>query len=294
MCEPTNEFSTPAHDCAEAHHVLALAAHHEGEVFASGSAVLVAPHLALTARHVTEDFTQHFEGQAVCADGRATFAILARGYFGGAWRMFDVLRTFNTAGTDVTALYLTPACGEPADFVWPRVELDLLPPRTGRRVSTWGHINPHASFSGPSQEAIHWYATLARSSGTVGEIFPRERDSALVNYPAFHFDARVDGSMSGGPVFDEHGRLVGINTRSLPATATDPVHTSTAALMWPVPALPFATDGETYPPNADVQFIEDLHRLGFLSMLNHEAVRVDRATSPSELHVSVTITGDRH
>jgi hypothetical protein len=288
VCNEANSFETPQHNCAEAHHVLALLALREDEVFASGSAVLVAPHLALTARHVLDDFSVRYQGYAEEADGRTSYSIVGRGFYAGQWRMFHVRQTFNCAGTDISALYVSPY-DEPADFRWPAVTLDLLPPRRLSRVWSWGHISPQALLAGTTGDEIHWYASLARSSGRVQEIYPRLRDATVVNYPAFQFDGRVDASMSGGPVFDEHGHLVGINTRSMPATSGCPIHTSTAALLWPVPALPFANMGETFPEGTSIQFVEDVHRLGFLTILNHDAVHVDRLTSPGELHVSVAI-----
>src|SRR5258708_2004737 len=294
MCVNVVSFATPPHDCAEAHQVLALVALHGNEVFASGSAVLVAPHLAFTARHVLDDFAERYQGIAAQTDGSANYAIIARGFYGERWRMFHILQTFNTAGTDISALNVTLAYDETADFPWPRVNLDLLPPRRRSCVVSWGYVSPQAFLAGTTQNELHWYATLVRSFGSVQEIFPQIRDRAVVDYPAFHFDARVDASMSGGPVFDEHGSLVGINTRSLPATGDDQMHTSTAALLWPVPALPFVTRGESYPTGVSVEFIEDLHQLGFVPILNHASVRVDRTVSPGELHVSVSIPEDRH
>ena len=191
-------------------------------------------------------------------------------------------------------MYLDLADGQPTAFPWPRITLDLLPPRRGSRVWSWGHISPRALLAGPTLEEVHWYATLARSSGLVQEIFPSMRDRGLVNFPAFQFDARVDGSMSGGPVFDEEGHLVGINSSSLPPTGdNDRLHTSTAALLWPVPALAFTPHAQTPLGGSEIRFVEDLHLLGFLPMINHSAVHVDREVSTGELHVRVSIPEDR-
>ena len=134
MCAHRNDIEVRPHDCAEAHHVLALVAMNDDDIFASGSAVLVAPHLALTARHVTDDFHLRYQGIPTQTNGSTNFSILARCDFGGAWRMLRVVQTFNTAGTDVTALYVTPMDGEESDFPWPRITLDLLPPPRQSRV----------------------------------------------------------------------------------------------------------------------------------------------------------------
>jgi hypothetical protein len=101
MCSPVNTFEIPPFDCREAHHVLALVAIRGDDVFASGSAVLIGPHVALTARHVTDDFSCHFYGSAPNTNARADYQIMARGVYAGAWRMFNVHQTFNAAGTDI-------------------------------------------------------------------------------------------------------------------------------------------------------------------------------------------------
>ncbi|HRE82824.1 MAG TPA: hypothetical protein PLN52_17395 [Opitutaceae bacterium] len=152
--------------------VLALFALHGNDVFASGSAVLVAPHLALTARHVTDDFAERYLGFASQADGSVSYAILARCFSQGAWRMFHVLQTFNTAATDITALYISPAPNEPDDFVWPSTTLDLLPPIRGSGLVSWGHITPHANFADIENGVIHWRADFVSSTGLVQDIFP--------------------------------------------------------------------------------------------------------------------------
>src|SRR5690606_3823432 len=149
-------------------------------------------------------------------------------------------RTFNTAGTDITALYLSLAGGESPDFEWPRITLDLLPPRRARQVWSWGHIAPRAFFTDYQAGRMSWHGQLCKSVGVVQEIFPSMRDRGFIHYPAFQFDARVDHSMSGGPIFDENGNLVGINSTSLNPSDVHPEHVSTGSLLWPVPALPFS------------------------------------------------------
>lgn len=275
-------------DSPEGHYVLALLAVEGNTVRASGSAVLVAPYIALTARHVTDDYFKHFHSaEAPQSDYNANYTIFARGRSGGTWRMFFVRRIFNTHGTDIVALYVEPADG--ADPVsWPRIRLDVRPPQVGSSVYSWGHIGPAATIEGTISPVLGWGANLCRSSGVVRDVYPLERDRSLVNFPSFHFDARVDPSMSGGPVFDSSGNLIGINSTSMAATAEHPIHSSMAALLWPVLALPVS--GEHL--HTSDRFLDDLCARNDLDVANHELVFVDRSVAASELVVSLRLPVD--
>ena len=294
MSESRNTFEVMPISDAGAHHVLALLAYKDEDVFASGSAVLVAPHLAFTARHVIDDFTCRYE-QLAGAEPPAKFSyeIVARGYHNGRWWMFDVRQVHGTPGTDIVALDLSLAAGQEADFQWPRITLDYFPPRRWRKVWSWGHITPLAQFTDFDRGALEWHACFCRSCGTVREIFPRRRDRCMVDFPAFQFDGRVDPSMSGGPVFNELGHLVGINSSSMAATSEHPDHVSTTALLWPVPALPFTNRGDTFDDCETISFVQDLHAFGYLEATNHVFIEVDRNAAPGDLVVSIRLPRDR-
>jgi hypothetical protein len=289
-----NTFGQQPIECPEAHYVLALTAMQDDEVYASGSAVLVAPHLALTARHVTDDFTRLYHAPSDTTPSKADYHILARCFFRNRWWIFHVRHIHATFGTDIVARYVSLAPDQPQDFEWPRIMLDMFPPKRWRRVWSWGHIAPGARFADYERGEIHWYAALHRSSGIIRDIFPRQRDRGFVNFPAFQFDARVDPSMSGGPIFNDLGHLIGINSTSLAATAEHPEHVSTGALIWPVPALPFAKNDETFTDAEEIRFVEDLRALGYLDVTNHVFVEVDRTVAEGQLVVSLRLPGDRH
>jgi hypothetical protein len=293
MAATGNTFETDPPDCPEADCTLALAALHGDTVFASGSAVLAGPHVALTARHVTDDFTRKFQGSGDLRPDTTDFQILARARIRGQWWMFHVRRIHLVEDSDVTALYLSLAPDQPAGFEWPRVTLDLFPPRRRRRVWSWGHVSSKAFFADVKAGAIHWYAAPRRSSGLVQDIFPLRRDSSVVNFPAFQFDARVDGSMSGGPIFNELGHVVGLNSTSMAATAEHPVHASTGALLWPALGLPFTHLGETFGAQDNITCLEDLQRLGYLDTAHHCFVDVGRSGPANSFAVDIRLPRGR-
>lgn len=290
---PRNTFEPAPFDSSQSDCTLALAAVRDDKVFASGSGVLVGPHLALTARHVTDDFTRRYQDSGDLRPAKADFNLLARANIRGRWRMFHARQIQLSESTDIVALYLSLAPGQPAGFVWPRVTLDLFPPRRRQQVWAYGHVRSGAFFADYHAGKIDWYAALHRSSGTVRDIFPLQRDRSMVNFPAFQFDARVDGSMSGGPIFNELGHVVGINSTSLPGTPDHPEHVSNGALLWPILGLPFLKMDETFSASDDISCLEDLQRLGYLDTMHHVAVDVDRSGEPGRFAVDVRLPVDR-
>ena len=51
---------------------------------------------------------------------------------------------------------------------------------------------------------------MATSVGEVTNVYPMGRDSSMMPGPCFATNARYEGSMSGGPAFNDDGHLVGI------------------------------------------------------------------------------------
>lgn len=50
-----------------------------------------------------------------------------------------------------------------------------------------------------------------RESGRVGEVFPEGRDKVMLPFPCFQSEMPLYGANSGGPVFDDKGRVCGVN-----------------------------------------------------------------------------------
>jgi hypothetical protein len=76
------------------------------------------------------------------------------------------------------------------------------------------------------------------------EVFPLRRDDSLLHFPSFSIDARFDGGMSGGPIFNEKGQLCGLVCACLDP-APGQRHISYGASLWPAMYLnvDFTTPG---------------------------------------------------
>ena len=72
------------------------------------------------------------------------------------------------------------------------------------------------------------------ATGLVQEIHHDRRDAVRLPFPCFRTNARFDGGMSGGPVFNEDGLVCGVVCSSFPALSADEPHVSYASTIWPM------------------------------------------------------------
>ena len=114
--------------------------------------------------------------------------------------------------------------------------LTLDEPPPGSRVHTHSFLSPEQDFSdewNPGMPTFEFQGEgvipecklrfnlsyMARVGfGTVTERFPDGRDAVMLPFPCFQSDMPIYGANSGGPVFDEKGRVCGINCTSYEGT----------------------------------------------------------------------------
>jgi hypothetical protein len=110
--------------------------------------------------------------------------------------------------------------------------LTLDEPPLGTRVHTHSFLLPEQDFSREANRGISTFTFLGEGSdperdlrfplsfmarvgfGTVAARFPERRDAVMLPFPCFQSDIPLYGANSGGPVFDEKGRVCGINCTS--------------------------------------------------------------------------------
>lgn len=100
----------------------------------------------------------------------------------------------------------------------PSLTLDARMPAEGENLVALGY--PHMRLEGrvPARAAVsvEYERQLAVSSGIVRERHPESRDGAMITFPAVRVDSRFESGMSGGPVIDGAGRVIGLVSSSLP------------------------------------------------------------------------------
>lgn len=243
-----------------------------------GTAVLVSPNLAITAKHVVEDYLARFQrGPADLADFRCRAIQQQRDGVTGISRRVD---KYTLAGnTDLALLLLS---GEPSQD-WLPPTLDALPPEVGTSVAAFGY---HSCIADVEDGQVTISRQMSTAVGVVREVHHQFRDGFSIRWPCFRVNARFDGGMSGGPVFDQStGRICGIISSNMPPSLPDEEHASYVTSLWPILGIPVDYEwpgrkSATYP-------LLDLVEAGELAVANHESVRVERAPSGSPLATSV-------
>ncbi|GAB6082426.1 hypothetical protein JCM30471_13400 [Desulfuromonas carbonis] len=127
---------------------LGIVAHKDGKYYADGSAIIIAPYIAITAQHVINGFFRDFEGNDIDAPPNSKlagtfhlqlFQILDSGKSGLIW---NVTQLWSCSYTDIAIMRLTPTTREAAEYKWRLPRIDLIPPKLGERISCFGYRHP--------------------------------------------------------------------------------------------------------------------------------------------------------
>lgn len=261
---PVNEFA------------LGLCALKDDIYYGSGTAVVIGRYLAITAKHVIEDFVSHFDSVKLPEEGTVdhdasfnlqAFRILENGSSG---KLYDITKIWYCKFSDLALVRLSPRTGD--DSVWRLPKLDLRVPAVGSRLSSFGHRNPSIERSGGN---ISWTVDSKTSVGEVREIHDERRDSSRMQFPCFQTNARFDGSMSGGPVFTDEGNLCGLICSNMPPFSEDEEHISYVVSLWPLMGLELDMPRAGHP--ADSKYtVYELARDGFINTVGWEDIEVHR------------------
>jgi hypothetical protein len=273
-------FKAAAFDGVITDQSLALVAHKEGEWTPSGTGIIIAPRLLLTAKHVIEHFfRQHGDDNRIKFGDRSgsyelhAFQVQA-GLVAALWH---VTRLWFSTHTDLALLQLTPNSESAAAYQWRKAVVRLLPPAVGERIVGFGYAGGKVTQSTEvGRPSFLWEASPKTTVGEVTAIYPYKRDHGMLNFPCFQTNARFEGGMSGGPVFNDSGELCGLICAGL-RDEHDGKCVSWVATLWPFLASdvsPDMPDGQPGPSRA----ILELVREGVIEARGLELLRiVDRA-----------------
>lgn len=259
----------------------------ESDIAVFGTAVLIAPHLVLAAEHVVSEIFQQFVGRPPAeARGELPFGVqLIQTWRGpGTTIRWDVNRYWMAAPLDVAVLGIAAAHELPPDFAWSPPRLDVVPPRIGSEIKAFGYpASTTAIAAGGAKVRLRPHG----ATGEVVDVHLDFRDKFRMKFPCFRTNARFDGAMSGGPVFDSRGRLVGLISSNLPPFEEGEDHVSYVSLLWPVmgiyidsDVLPDARKRRRYP-------LIELSYSGRMRVFNADCVTVpDSEGGPVRFRVS--------
>ena len=243
------------------------------QAYQSGSCCRIAKNLYVTAAHVVKDWSDKFGKNSEQQDFEI-WAIHVRE--GPEYSIWMVDRLWMNPISDLALLHTRPyndIAGVETSIAC--VQLSLIPPKIGERIVGFGHYSPEQNISvgDDGTRHIEINAFGAATVGEVKEVHHEKRDSVRLPFPCFQVNARFDGGMSGGPVFNDQGHLCGVICSNLPPPNNDGEHVSYVTILWPLMAtqIDIAIDGtevgKRYP-------LIELARKGVITAFGHENVRI--------------------
>jgi hypothetical protein len=201
-----------------------------------GSAVMVAPGIAFMATHVLETY--------IPGVMPSTAHMLCIGYTPSGPRIWRVRYYHKVEKSDVTILSLEYASPFPADGSFAQAMLTTRLPGRGEQVMIVGlrasdqHVLTDESMSVPIKgEHIEYGANVLVAVGEVSEHYLTGRGS-MGPGPAIEVACSTPGGLSGGPAFDQNGRLIGILSSSY--DEADGRGPSYVSLLWTALAIEIA------------------------------------------------------
>lgn len=189
-----------------------------------GSAVMVAPGIALSAKHVVEPHLSRL------VDGGKHALCLGLAKAGmNVWGV----RTMSMLNyCDIAILGLELRSELPGDRTFRQASISTRLPKIGERVQIVGFRAAAATREdGADGPGYGIDAKLFVSAGVVTNRYPERRDSVMLPWPVLEVDCPSWGGMSGGPVFDEHGHLIGLLCSSFSEESGN--GPSYVSLLWP-------------------------------------------------------------
>ena len=210
---------------------------------------MIAPGVVLTASHTLEDHreavsarTQQIECLAIRRDGRAELWTAER------WRWPEV-------NSDISVLNVRLRTEVPYDWSCACLPITTRAPRDGETLSVvgfqFGAPNRNGRIGTIGDIPIIGQGAMYVSTGAVRKLWYPQRDPVRVSFPAIEIACGTLGGMSGGPVLDGMGHVVG-----LLSTGEDTTDGSRSYAAWVLQAFMFKLDlvwpPGLYPPEPNL------------------------------------------
>jgi hypothetical protein len=211
---PAGTRQLPLATCGGA--LLAVQSLSNGRSHVWGTAFLIAPGLAVTAAHVVRAYEDcgHFRGDAG--------ALMALGLAEPISQIWYVDHIYIGDTGDLAILRLTYGAKLPPRLTLTPLEMSAVMPSVGDVVTTMGFASAEEStaFDVEAGEIEGGGTSLLVSVGRVIDVYRFGRDRVMAPRACFAAEVESVGAMSGGPVLNADGRVIGFITSSIEPTST--------------------------------------------------------------------------
>ena len=247
------------------------------DICVSGSCARIAKNLYLTSRHVIEDFQKKF------AKGKHEIPCefwLIHVYPGPEYSIWLADYVWTSPITDLAIIHTKPYNDTASSELKVQcVSLNLTPPALGERVVGFGHHNTEGKikFGTDGTRHIGINTDSSVSVGEVSKIHHKKRDSVRLPFPCYQVNARFEGGMSGGPIFNDFGQVCGVvcSIFDLQPSEIEPEHISYVATLWPAMGIMMSIgiNGENVSPYPLLK----LAQKGIISAVDWEKVNLNES-----------------
>lgn len=192
--------------------LLALSVRDDDGHHTTGSAVMVGPGLAICAAHVLTD--QGYLEKSVA--GHATFVASAPTPDG--LLLWTILRVATVPDSDLAVLSMQLTSDYPKNRRFNHASVTTRMPAIGDVLTVTGLSAVRRTEVRTDSMCID--VTPGYAQGRVIDRYPGGRDRAMLPGPCLAVECDARGGMSGGPVFDSRGFLVGVVSSSYEGNMT--------------------------------------------------------------------------
>lgn len=271
---------------------LPLLARKDGGFFPSGTAIIIAERLAITAKHVIEDFMCRLGTKEIASNHfKHEFYLQASQLIenGESAVLWNVCKIWRSAHTDIAFLLLEPTVAESLEFEWKKVSMDLRPLEVGTKINAFGYPTPTISFErSEDTRLIYWRQSPSTSSGIVTQVYHERRDTCFLKFPCYETNAAFKPSMSGGPVFTKDGFLCGLVCSGIDFGEEDADPVSYIVALWPSMATPIKINRKGHPKEITYPVLE-LAKDNFIYAEGWENIEIGNNPNTGRVRVSYKI-----
>lgn len=217
-----------------------------------GTATVLSGNLLVTAKHVLQDMYDAMP-ESPHHEDEQNHLIAIQILPGPEYVLWDIVEAIACPIEDILLLRTAknPATSNPdLPLRWRQPIVNPFSPVVGSRVAAFGYRLGEATTSRNAEGGHHVDLNdePIMSVGIVQEIHEWKRDNYLLPFPCYQVNARFDGGMSGGPVFEESGALCGIVCNGMAGAHDEGNPISYVSMLWPLFRLIINWDrGDNYP-----------------------------------------------
>lgn len=271
-----------------------IAIDQNGDIHFFGTAFIFQPYLALTAKHVIEEYFKLdlniYRGEKISFNFWAIQIVWEGSEHN--YVVWEVQFVSLSGHSDLAILKLYPYCENAAKHTrWGTVPCTLIPPEVGDSVIGFGLHS--MSFEGSRVNAegkvehIEMKAKASSSRGVVRAVYPQYRDRGMLPFPCFEVDAQFEHGMSGGLVINGSSEVCGIVCSSFPKTEEHPTPSSYVATLWPMMAMKIDFSLFRKAPISGKQYLLELARHGVFTPTGWERIVIEENSTGAGCKVSM-------